>query len=224
MKFHLWYSARAARLDSRTSRNTASVAGSLAISRNLPSSRLPKPWRRAAAATTIFSISHSAPTARAMKKPSIRLFCSITSANRLGSDDEKISSYCCLDQCAALGDAFSSSIIGEISASVAARTVAFIDLSARFRCRQHANIRQIAILLGIIKPIADHELVWDGESQIIRFDGQLAPGRFVEQGGDAESLGLVRHQHTFEVGDCQAGIENVLHQQNISSRHLLIDI
>src|ERR1700740_1606639 len=75
--------------------------------------------------------------------------------------------------------------------------------------RHDANIREIAIFFRVIEPVADHELVRNLKADVIAFERKLAPRRLVEQGGDFERTRLPRHQHLFQIGHGQAGVENV---------------
>ena len=53
--------------------------------------------------------------------------------------------------------------------------------------RNHANVRQIAIALGIIKSVAHHKFVWNGKADVIAFNLLNAASRFVEQGGNFQT-------------------------------------
>src|SRR5437016_1036021 len=55
---------------------------------------------------------------------------------------------------------------------------------------QHANIRQIPVILGVVETIAYDELIGDLEASIRYFDGSLAMGWFIQQGGDSQRLRL----------------------------------
>ena len=63
--------------------------------------------------------------------------------------------------------------------------------------RHDANIRKITILLRIIQAISDDEFVGDRESQIVCLDGFQATGRLIQEGRNAQGLGLVGEQNGF---------------------------
>ena len=76
--------------------------------------------------------------------------------------------------------------------------------------RHDANIRKITILLRIIQAISDDEFVGDRESQIVCLDGFQATGRLIQEGRNAQGLGLVGEQNVAEISERQPGIKNVL--------------
>src|SRR5215831_1769014 len=43
-----------------------------------------------------------------------------------------------------------------------------------------ADVGEIAVFLGIVEAVADHEFIGDLEADVVAFEGELAPGRFVE--------------------------------------------
>src|SRR5580658_3007797 len=88
----------------------------------------------------------------------------------------------------------------------------------------HANVGEVAILLRVIKPEANHEFVGNLESDVIAFQRQLAPRRLVEQCRNFQRPRLTRHQHFFQVRHGQARIENVLDQDDVLVLNGLINI
>ena len=51
-----------------------------------------------------------------------------------------------------------------------------------------ADVRQVAVALGVVDAVADHELVGDLEADPLRLHVDLAPRRLVEQRADLEPL------------------------------------
>src|SRR5512142_70366 len=90
-----------------------------------------------------------------------------------------------------------------------------IPTSVAFYSRQHPNVRQIAVLLRIIEPVAHNKFIRDCEADVIRIDGQLAARGLVQKDGDTEPFWLMSKQQPLEKAQCEAGIKNVLHQNHI---------
>ena len=62
----------------------------------------------------------------------------------------------------------------------------------RKACGEHGDVGQIPILLDIIQPIAQHELVGDVEADVIDRHIDLAAAGLVEQGADLQRAGSAR--------------------------------
>src|SRR6202011_4163485 len=63
-------------------------------------------------------------------------------------------------------------------------SVARMRSSRLFRLRsqgEHADIREVAVGLGVIQAVADHEFVGDGEANVIGADFGQAARRLIEQ-------------------------------------------
>src|SRR5215469_16210883 len=90
--------------------------------------------------------------------------------------------------------------------------VADPSMSCLERIRQDADIGEVAISLGVIKPIADHKFVRNGKPDIIRVQAQPPALGLIEEGSDSKSLGFMPQQEAFQKRQGQTGIENVLDQ------------
>src|SRR5437764_5100069 len=90
--------------------------------------------------------------------------------------------------------------------------------------RQHADIRNIAVLFCIIEPVSHHELVSDRKSDVIRLNRQFAARWLVQQGCHAKAFGLMPEQQALKKRECQASVENVLDQNDVLTAQGLIDI
>ena len=53
---------------------------------------------------------------------------------------------------------------------------------------QHADVRQVAILLGVVEAVADDEVVFDREADVVHLDVDLAPRRLAQQTRGAQRL------------------------------------
>ena len=87
-----------------------------------------------------------------------------------------------------------------------------------------ADVGQIAIALRIIHSIADDEQVWNGETDIIGVDLLDAARRLVEQRGDAQGFGLLLQKDLAQVGEGQAGVEDVFDDQDVLALDRLVEV
>src|SRR5581483_3947576 len=94
----------------------------------------------------------------------------------------------------------------------------------RSLARDDADIGQVAIALRIVQAVAHNELIGNFETDVIGLDGLLAPRRLVQQGGYFERAQLPRAKNVLEIGKSQAGVENVLHQNDILIAQRLINV
>ena len=63
---------------------------------------------------------------------------------------------------------------------------------------EHADVRHIAVLLGVIQPVAHDELVGDLKAREIGRDGLDAAGGLIEQGDDRHALGALGEEIVLE--------------------------
>src|SRR5581483_9571147 len=94
----------------------------------------------------------------------------------------------------------------------------------RSLARDDADIGQVAIALRIVQAVTHNELIGNFETDVIGLDGLLAPRRLVQQGGYFERAQLPRAKNVLEIGKSQAGVENVLHQNDILIAQRLINV
>ncbi len=81
--------------------------------------------------------------------------------------------------------------------------------------RHDANVGQIAIALSVVHAVADDEQVGDGEADVVSVDFLDAAGRLIEQRRNAERLWVLLREELSEIGKGQAGVENVLNDEDI---------
>src|ERR1700680_4651729 len=60
--------------------------------------------------------------------------------------------------------------------------------------RYNADVRQVAIALGVIQSIADHELIGNLEAHVITFDGHFPARGLVEKCRDLERPRLMSEE------------------------------
>ena len=53
---------------------------------------------------------------------------------------------------------------------------------------QNTDVAQVAVTLGVVKPIADNEFVWNCKSDIIGMDGLDASRGLIEERSNAQRL------------------------------------
>ena len=87
-----------------------------------------------------------------------------------------------------------------------------------------ADVRQVAVALGVVHAIADDKEVGDGESDIIGVDLFEAAGGLVKQGSDAERFWMLLEKQLAQVAEGEAGIENVFDDENVFALDGLVEI
>src|SRR6202022_177758 len=60
--------------------------------------------------------------------------------------------------------------------------------------RDNADVRQVAIALGVIQSVADHELIRNLEAHVIPFDGHFPARGLVEESRDLERPRLMSEE------------------------------
>src|SRR5687767_10661208 len=74
----------------------------------------------------------------------------------------------------------------------------------------HPDIWQVAELFGVVETIADHEVVLDGEPDVLDLDVDLAPGRLAQEAGGPQRLRAARAKRILKVHERQPGVDDVL--------------
>src|ERR687897_84362 len=74
---------------------------------------------------------------------------------------------------------------------------------------EEPDVWQVAILLGVIKAVANHEFVLDREADVVHLDLNFAPARLAQQAGRAQGSGTAREQDFLKVMQRQSGIDDV---------------
>src|SRR5690349_6524642 len=75
---------------------------------------------------------------------------------------------------------------------------------------EHADEAEVAIQLAIVEPIADDELVRDGETGVVDVDLDQAPCRLVKQRADPERRRLLAAQVAHQVVEREPRVDDVL--------------
>src|SRR5579862_4856329 len=88
----------------------------------------------------------------------------------------------------------------------------------------NANVGEIAIFLGIVKPVADDKFVWDFEADVVSFQRKLSPRGLIEQRGNLQRARLVRHQQLLKNSQREAGVENIFDHDHVFIFHGLVDV
>src|SRR5712692_5440785 len=83
------------------------------------------------------------------------------------------------------------------------------------RQRENANVFQVAVTLGVIEAVAHHELVGDLEAHVVGLDLPDPALGFIEQRGNTQRAGLALLEDAAEVVQRQAGVEDVLDQDDV---------
>src|ERR1035441_9855739 len=78
-----------------------------------------------------------------------------------------------------------------------------------------ADIRQVAVALGIVQAVADNEEVGDGEANVVGLDLLQTAGGLVEQRGDTQGFGVLLQKELAQVREGETGVENVLDHEHV---------
>src|SRR5258706_2833808 len=89
---------------------------------------------------------------------------------------------------------------------------------------QNTNVFEVAVILGIIQAVSNHEFVRDLESDVIDVYGALSPLWLVQQCRDAKRLGLALAEHLHQITKCDAAIDDVLYYDHVESLHGDVDV
>src|ERR1700681_4613232 len=75
--------------------------------------------------------------------------------------------------------------------------------------REHTDVREVAVALGVIQAVADHEFVGDGEANVIGADFREAARWFIEQHGHAQTSGLPLIENAQQILERHARVQNI---------------
>ena len=89
---------------------------------------------------------------------------------------------------------------------------------------EHADVRHIAVLLGVIQPVAHDELVGDLKAREIGRDGLDAAGGLIEQSNDRHALGAFGEEIVLEEVEGIAGVQNILDDHDLAARNVLLQV
>ena len=99
----------------------------------------------------------------------------------------------------------------------------FVRVNLRF---EDSDVREVAVQLGVIETIADHEFIGYIEAQVIDAEGDcgVTSCRFVEQGTDAHAGRLALGELRMQIGQRQAAVDNVFDNQHVFARNIHIEV
>ncbi len=89
---------------------------------------------------------------------------------------------------------------------------------------EEADVVYAAVALGVVHAVADDELIGDLEGDVVGFDGDETAGGLVEAGGDLEGGGLVLKHEAAEVAEGEAGVQDVLDDDDVLAFDGVVDI
>jgi hypothetical protein len=89
---------------------------------------------------------------------------------------------------------------------------------------EEADVLYAAVALGVVHAVADDEVIWDLEGDVVGLDWNEAAGGLVETGGDLERCGLVLKHEAAEVGEGEAGVEDVFDDDDVLALDGVVDV
>lgn len=90
--------------------------------------------------------------------------------------------------------------------------------------RKQPNIFHVAIDLGVIHAVTDHEVVGDLEGNVVRVDGNEAAIGLIEAGRDLQGGRFVLEHEAAEIAQRKAGIEDIFDQDHVLALDRIIDV
>src|SRR5438270_11324057 len=89
---------------------------------------------------------------------------------------------------------------------------------------QNGYVRQIPVPLPVVEAVADHELVRDLKARVAHRDVDLPPLRLGHQGTNLQGGGRAGLERADEIGERQAGIDDVLDDEDVPSLDVDVEI
>src|SRR5918999_1099919 len=86
------------------------------------------------------------------------------------------------------------------------------------------DVRQVAVALREVEPVADHKAIRDLESDVADVDVDLTPLRLGHQRADLQRGRIARLQRAHEVGERQARVDDVLDHEHVSRLHVDVEV
>ena len=87
-----------------------------------------------------------------------------------------------------------------------------------------ADIGQVAVHLGVVQTVAHHELIRHLEAREVRLHGLHPAGGLVQQRHDGDAGGPLGEEVVLQKGQGVAGVQDVLHDDEIPAGDVLLDI
>src|ERR1022692_4869511 len=89
---------------------------------------------------------------------------------------------------------------------------------------ERTDERQVPVALGVVKTVADHELISDLETGVGDLDLHLGCRLFAQQNADGDRGRIARLQVVYQVGQGQAGVDDVLDHQHMAAADVDVEI
>src|SRR6188472_3953688 len=89
---------------------------------------------------------------------------------------------------------------------------------------EYADVGQVPVSLGEVEAVADDELVRDLEPNIPHRNVDFAARRLGQEGADLEGRRLTRFQVADQVGEGQAGVDDVLHHEHVAALDVDVEV
>src|SRR2546430_16246882 len=86
---------------------------------------------------------------------------------------------------------------------------------AALLCREIAQVRKLPIILGVIDAIADHEMIGNGEAEVIDHHRRLPPGWLVQKGAEPDTGRPFLAEMFEQPGARSSRVNDVLDDQHI---------
>src|SRR5687768_14564404 len=96
-----------------------------------------------------------------------------------------------------------------------------------YRCTRsyvHADIGEIAVALGYIQSVADDELGWDLEPDVLEIGVAALEALLHQQGAHLEAGRVARQQVLAEVREGQAAVDDVLHHDDVAAGEVEVEV
>src|SRR4051794_14006210 len=96
-----------------------------------------------------------------------------------------------------------------------------------YRCTRpyvHADMGQVAVALGYIQSVADHELGWDLEPDVPEIGITALQPLLHEEGAHLDARGLAGLQVLAQVGEGEAAVDDVLDDDHVSVGEVEIEV
>src|SRR5438093_12574420 len=89
---------------------------------------------------------------------------------------------------------------------------------------EQSNVREVAILFGVVETVADDEAVFDGEADVFDLDVDLAPRRLAQEARGAERLRVAAAQNVLEIMQRQAGVDDVFDDDDVAPFERVVEV
>src|SRR5699024_4511709 len=89
---------------------------------------------------------------------------------------------------------------------------------------ENAHIGQVAVMFVIVKAVAHHELVRHFKAAVVGGDVGLAAAGLAEDGAQPHAAGVAQFQHRHQVGQGDAGVQDVFDDQHVLAGEVLVQV